>query len=72
MSLLESTDMVAPLPESAVQPSRRLGLVDALPIEFSSGLGPAAVITARSARHSPSARHMLAILRETALMNSKP
>ncbi|MBV8397837.1 MAG: LysR family transcriptional regulator [Acetobacteraceae bacterium] len=72
VSLLESTDMVAPLPESAVQPSRRLGLVDALPIEFSSGLGPAAVITARSARHSPSARHMLAILRETALMNSKP
>lgn len=58
-SLLHASDMVAPLPQSAIEPYCAAGMLAVLPIELDIVLGPAGIVTMRDRPLSPSAQAML-------------
>lgn len=65
-SLLEMSDMIAPLSKKVVQPYRQFGILKQLPIRLNLQLGPAGIITRRNHKLSPSARCVLSVLHEVA------
>jgi DNA-binding transcriptional LysR family regulator len=65
-SLLQISDMIAPLAREPVRPYCIAGALEPLPFELDLKLGPAAIVTRRGERLSPGARAMLQALRETA------
>jgi len=66
ISLLEISDMIAPLPKEVVQPYCTSGILKQLAFHLDIHLGPAGIITRREHKLSPSASAMLSILREEA------
>ena len=69
-SLLEISDMIAPLPEEVVRPYCTSGILTQLPIRLDLRLGPAGIITRRDHKLSPGARATLSVLREEAARRS--
>jgi DNA-binding transcriptional LysR family regulator len=65
-SLLQISDMVAPLAREPVQPYCATGALEPLRFDFDLKLGPAGIVTRRGEKLSPGARAMLRALRETA------
>jgi DNA-binding transcriptional LysR family regulator len=65
-SLLQISDMIAPLAREPVRPYCIAGALEPLPFEFDLKLGPAGIVTRRGERLSPGARAMLQALREAA------
>jgi DNA-binding transcriptional LysR family regulator len=66
ISLLRTTNMVAVLPEAAVQPLCQSGMLSTLIKNVGVEIGPFGIITRRHHRLSPGAQILLAALRETA------
>lgn len=66
MSLLQMSDMVAPLPEAVVAPDHAAGRLAILPIRLDVKLGPAGIATRRNAVLAPAAQAMLRALRDAA------
>ena len=64
VSLLQASDMVAPLPEEVLAPERAAGRLAALPVRLDIQLGPAGIVTPRNMALSPAAQAMLRALRE--------
>ncbi|MEZ0606344.1 LysR substrate-binding domain-containing protein [Paraburkholderia sp. IW21] len=65
-SLLQMSDMIAPLAREPVRPYCIAGALEPLPFELDLKLGPAGMVTRRGDRLSPGARAMLQALREAA------
>ena len=65
-SLLQMSDMIAPLAREPVRPYCIAGALEPLPFELDLKLGPAGIVTRRGDRLSPGARAMLQALREAA------
>jgi len=71
-SLLEISDMVAPLPTDVVRRHCDSGALVILPIRLDLQLGPAGIVTRRNQTLSPGARTMLNVLREVAAQSGMP
>jgi DNA-binding transcriptional LysR family regulator len=71
-SLLEISDMVAPLPTDVVRRYCDSGALVILPIHLDLQLGPAGLVTRRNQKLSPGARTMLSVLREVATQPALP
>jgi DNA-binding transcriptional LysR family regulator len=65
-SLLQMSDMVAPLATEVVRPYCDSGILATLPLDFDPRLGAAGIITRREDRLSPAASAMLSELRQIA------
>jgi len=71
-SLLEISDMVAPLPTDVVRRYCDSGALVILPIRLDVQLGPAGIVTRRDQKLSPGALTMLNVLREVAAQPAVP
>ena len=71
-SLLEISDMVAPLPTDVVRRYCDSGALVILPIRLDLQLGPAGIVTRRNQKLSPGALTMLNVLREVAAQPTVP
>jgi len=69
-SLLQMSDMVAPLPKEVVRPYCDSGVLKLLPIRLDLRLGPAGIVTRRDHKLPPGAHAMLTSLREVAKRRS--
>ena len=66
ISLLQMSDMIAPLPTDVVRPYCESGVLAVVPVGLDFHVGAAGIVTLRDHPLSPGARAMLSMLRETA------
>lgn len=72
ISLLRTSEMVAPLATEVAGPYCESGILTMLPLKLDLRLGPAGIITLREHRPSPAANAMLTVLREAAATLRSP